>query len=372
MRTNEGKPRALARWFGRYVGVTVMSLSVMVGSSAAHADVDLQHHDLGDHALESGTTLPHARLAYVTRGTLNADRSNAVLLPSAYAGDHHGYDFLIGPGKALDPARDFIIAVNLFGNGRSSSPTNTPPPFDRSSFPVMTVRDNVAAVHRLISERFGIRRLKAIVGFSMGAQHAYQWAVSYPSAMDKVVAYCGSAKEYPHGIVRLEGLKSAIKADAAFADGRYESSPVKGLQAAGRHWAGWGLSQEWYRRELFRQFGHQTLEEHLTKFWEGFFLAQDANNLLAQAVTWQSNNVGDTPGYGGDHEKALRSIRAKVLVMPCQTDLYFPPQYAEREAKLIPSARLVPIPSIWGHIAGLGINPEDAAFLNRVIRDFLR
>ena len=350
----------------------VMSLAGLAGSPAVGAEEAVQQFDLGTIALERGATLPDARLAYVTHGTLNADKTNAVLLPSFYAGDHHGYDFLIGPGKALDPAKHFIIVVNQFGGGQSSSPSNTPPPSDRSAFPAITVRDNVDAAHRLIDEKFGIARLKAIVGFSMGAQSAYQWAVSYPSAMEKVVAYCGSAKEYPHGIVRLEGLKSAIAADAAFADGRYDMPPAKGLKAAGRHWAAWGFSQEWYRRELFKQFGHQTVEEHLTKFWEAFFLSQDANNLMAQAMTWQSNNVGDTPGFGGDHEKALRSIKAKVLVMPCQTDLYFPPQYAEREAPLVPNARLLPIPSVWGHIAGLGINPEDAAFLNRAIRDFLR
>lgn len=360
------------RWSSSAFVLTAMFLATLAGSPTAFAEDAVQHYDLGAFALESGATLPNARLVYLTHGTLNADKSNAVLLPSFYAGDHHGYDFLIGPGKALDPARDFIIAVNQFGNGQSSSPSNTPPPNDRSAFPTMTVRDNVEAVHRLISDKLGIARLKAIVGFSMGAQHAYQWAVSHPSAMDKVVAYCGTAKEYPHGIVRLEGLKSAITADSAFGDGRYDTPPTKGLKAAGRHWAAWGFSQEWYRRELFRQFGHQTVEEHLTKFWEAFFLSQDANNLIAQAVTWQSNNVGDTPGFGGDHEKALRSIKARFLVMPCQTDLYFPPQYAEREVPMIPNARLVPIPSIWGHIAGLGVNPEDAAFLNRMIRDFLR
>lgn len=348
------------------------AVALIGGTTAVQADIDIQHFELGSHALESGAILPNARLAYVTHGKLNADRSNAVLLPSAYAGDHHGYDFLIGPDKALDPARYFIIVVNQFGNGKSSSPSNTAPPFDRGAFPVTTVRDNVEAVRRLVRERFGVTRLQAIVGFSMGAQHAYQWAVSHPSAMDKIVAYCGTAKEYPHGIVRLEGLKSAIQADAAFADGRYDAPPAKGLKAAGRHWAGWGFSQEWYRRELFRQFGHQTVEEHLAKFWEAFFLSQDANDLIAQAVTWQGNNVGDTTGFNGDHEKALRSIKAKVLVMPCETDLYFPPQYAEREVKSIPNARLVQIPSVWGHIAGLGINPDDAAFLNRTIREFLR
>lgn len=369
-------PRERASWIRRrsyrHVTLILVSLLIAVAGPPTRAEDDLRQHELGAFALENGTVLPRARLAYTTQGTLDADRGNAVLLPSFFAGDHHGYDFLVGPGKALDPARHFIVAVNLFGNGRSSSPSNTLPPYDRSAFPSITVRDNVEAARRLLAERFGVTRLKAVVGFSMGAQHAFQWAVSHPAAMDKIVAYCGTAKEYPHGIVRLEGFTSAIKADAAFREGRYESPPVKGLRAGGRHWAGWGFSQEWYRRELFKQFGHQTVEEHLTGFWEAFFTSQDANDLLAQAKTWQTNNVGNTAGFAGDHEKALRSIRAKVLVMPCETDLYFPPQYAEREAALIPGARLVSIPSVWGHIAGLGINPEDAEFLNRTIRDFLR
>ena len=91
--------------------------------------------ELGDFALEIGVTLPKARLVYVTHGTLNASKSNAVLLPSWYGGDHHGYDFLIGPGKALDPSRHFIIATGQFSNGLSSSPSNAASPFSGSDFP---------------------------------------------------------------------------------------------------------------------------------------------------------------------------------------------------------------------------------------------
>jgi homoserine O-acetyltransferase len=340
--------------------------------TAARAGGDHQMFGLGDFALEGGGTLPNAKLSYVTHGTLNVDKSNAILVPSFYGGDHHGYDFLIGPGKALDPARYFIVATDLFGNGHSSSPSNTPAPFAGPDFPRTTIRDNVRAGYRLLTERFGIARLKAVVGFSMGAQQAFQWAVSHPAFMEAIVPYCGTAKEYPHGVVRLEGFKSAIMADAAFNEGRYTRPPLKGLKAAGRHWAGWGFSQEWYRQELYKQFGQQSDEDHLQNFWEAFFGAQEANNLIAQALTWQRNNVGNTAGFNGDHEAALRSIKARVLYMPCQTDLYFPPQYAEYEARFIPNARLVPIPSIWGHIAGLGINAPDNEFLNETIKGFLR
>lgn len=347
-------------------------LALLWYGAPAHAGGDHQLLNLGNFALEGGATLPKATLSYVTHGTLNAEKSNAILVPSFYAGNHHGYDFLIGPGKALDPDKYFIVATDMFGNGQSSSPSNTPAPFEGPNFPEVSIRDNVKAQYRLLSEQLGVKHLKAVVGFSMGAQQAFQWAVSHPDFMDTIVAYCGSAKEYPHGIVRLEGLKSAILADAAFDGGNYAKPPLKGLKAAGRHWAAWGFSQEWYRRELYKQFGHQNIEDHLHNFWEAFFVAQDANNLIAQALTWQKNNVGNTPGFNGDHEKALRSIKARVLYMPCQTDLYFPPQYAQYEATLLANVKLIPIPSIWGHIAGLGINPPDNDFLNKNILQFMK
>ena len=358
--------------YKRLIVTLAIPLVLFGAGTQAYAAGDHQILNLGAFAMEGGMTLPNAKLSYVTHGALNADKSNAILVPSFYAGDHHGYDFLIGPGKALDPNKYFILATDMFGNGHSSSPSNTPAPFEGPNFPEISTRDNVKAGYRLATEQFGIKRLKAVIGFSMGAQQAFQWSISYPAFTEAIVAYCGTAKEYPHGIVRLEGFKSAIMADAAFDAGNYVKPPLKGLKAGGRHWAAWGFSQEWYRRELYKQFGHQNIEDHLHNFWEAFFGSQDANNLITQALTWQNNNVGNTTGFNGDHEKALRSIKARVLYMPCQTDLYFPPQYAESEAPFITNVKLVPIPSVWGHIAGLGINATDNEFLNKTITAFLR
>lgn len=365
------------KWFYALATVLVSSalafpFALLVMVTPAYAGGEHQLLKLAQLKLEGGATLPDAMVSYVTHGTLNADKSNAILLPSFYAGDHHGYDFLIGTDKALDPKNYFIIVTDMFANGLSSSPSNTSPPHDGPNFPEVSTRDNVNASYRLVTEKFGIKHLKAIIGSSMGAQQAYQWAVSYPDFMDGIVAYCGTAKEYPHGIVRLEGFKSALMADIAFDGGNYKKPPIKGLKAGARHWAGWGFSQEWYRRELYNQFGHKTVEDHLLKFWEPFFGSMDANNLISQAVTWQKNNVGNTAGIGGDHEKALRSIKARVLSMPSQTDLYFPPQYSEYEATQLTNVTLVPIPSIWGHIAGLGINTPDSEFLNQKIKEFLK
>src|SRR5262249_40841962 len=200
----------------------------------------------------SGVTLPQARFVYGTYGRLNAAKDNVVLLPSHYMASFHGYEWLVGPGRALDASRLFLVATELFGNGRSSSPSNTPEPFHGPRFPLMTIRDNVEAVHRLLTEDLKVTHLRAIIGFSRGAQQAFQWAVSYPTFADRIVATSGTAKTYPHGVVRLEGQIAAITTDPAFQNGDYTAPPIKGLEAFATVWLGWLFSQEWWRRGLLR------------------------------------------------------------------------------------------------------------------------
>src|SRR5262245_33832693 len=202
---------------------------------------------------ESGVTLPQARVVYGTYGHLNAEKNNVVLLPSHYMANFHGYEWLIGPDKALDPAKLFLVATELFGNGRSSSPSNTPEPYHGPRFPVTTIRDNVEAVHRLLTEELKVTHVRAIVGFSMGAEQAFQWAVSYPSFADRIAATAGTAKCYPHGVVRLEGQIAALTSDVAFQNGDYKTPPTKGLEAFATVWLGWLYSQEWWRKELWKE-----------------------------------------------------------------------------------------------------------------------
>src|ERR1700679_2420847 len=189
----------------------VLSLAIAVCATSKAQNVEPMQHEfvIRNFKTESGVVLPEARIVYGTYGQLNAARDNAVLLPSHYMADMHGYGWLIGPRKALDPSRQFLIATELFGNGRSSSPSNTPEPFHGPRFPVTTIRDNVAAVHQLLTTELGVQHLQAVIGFSMGAQQAFQWAVSYPDFTDRIVATSGTAKTYGHGIVRLEGQIAA-------------------------------------------------------------------------------------------------------------------------------------------------------------------
>ena len=322
---------------------------------------------------ESGTTLPQARVVYGTYGHLNAAHDNAILLPSHYMADHHGYEWLIGPGKALDTAKVFLVATELFGNGHSSSPSNTPEPFHGPRFPVMTIRDNVAAVHQLLTQDLKITHLRAIIGFSMGAEQAFQWAVSYPTFADRLVATSGTAKTYPHGVVRLEGQIAALTADAAFKDGDYTAPPTKGIEAFATVWTAWLYSQEWWRRELWKADSKPgtTFAQVLNEYRTNFIPGADANDLILQMRTWEVHNVGTTPGFDGDVEKALRSIKAPILYMPSETDMYFPLTDARYEVAFITGVLLKPIPSLWGHTAGAAPNPVDAKFLNDNIGRFL-
>ena len=323
---------------------------------------------------EDGIVLPEAHIIYGTYGHLNASHSNAVLLPSHYMADRHGYEWLIGPGKTLDTSKLFLVTTELFGNGHSSSPSNTPEPFHGPRFPLMKIRDNVEAVHRLLMEDLKISHLQAIIGFSMGAQQAFQWAVSYPNFADRIVATAGTAKTYGHGVVRLEGQIAALTADGTFNNGDYKTPPVKGIEAFSVVWTAWLYSQEWWRKELWRVRVKPgtTFEQVLHNYRTNFISGADANNLILQMRSWEYHNVGDTKGFDGDVEAALRSIKVPFLYMPSATDLYFPIGDATYEAKFIKYVTFKPIPSLWGHTAGAASNQEDSKFLNETIGEFLK
>ena len=368
-----------ARIVGKDVGAfsralfSLLALFVLAVPAARAADGEPRAFVIDNFRLESGKVLPKAVVMYATYGTLDAARDNVILLPSHYMADSHGYEWLIGPDKALDPAKYYLVATELFGNGKSSSPSNTPAPFDGPRFPVTTIRDNVEAVHRLLTEQLKVGHLRAVVGFSMGGQQAFQWAVSHPDFADRIVVTSATAKTWPHGVVRLEGQIAALETDPAFNGGDYTTQPRKGLSAFGMVWAGWLYSQEWWRRELWKTNSPpgMTFDQVVARFRDNFIPGADANNLILQMRTWEAHDVGTTPGFDGDVQRALGSIKAPLLYMPSETDMYFPLEDARYEAGFIPHVTFTPIPSLWGHTAGAASNPADAKFLNDTIGAFL-
>jgi homoserine O-acetyltransferase len=210
--------------------------------------------EMGDAVLQSGATLRGAKLAYKTHGTLNAARDNAIVYPTWYGGQHSDNEWLIGPGLALDPARYFIIVPDMLGNGLSSSPSNTPAPYNQARFPHVTAYDNVKLQHRLVTETFGIETLELVTGWSMGALQSYHWGSMYPSMVKRMLPSCGSARCSPHNFVFLEGVKAALTADGrkAFTTSR--------LRAVCARWAASTRAGAFRRRFIARSWRSRRLD----------------------------------------------------------------------------------------------------------------
>ena len=139
-----------------------------------------------------------------------------------------------------------------------------------------------------------------------------------------------------------------------------------------RVYAGWGPSQAFYRERIYLQLGFSSLEDYLVEAWEGRFLRLDANDILAMIDTWQNGDISDNPIYEGDFNQALGAIKAKAIIMPSETDQYFPAEDSETEVSLMPNADLRTIPSIWGHLAGgPGRNPTDTQFIDTNLKELL-
>ena len=323
---------------------------------------------LGDLPLQSGGVLPGAVLSWKTHGTLAPARDNVVLYPTSYGARHPDLEWLIGPEGILDPGRWFVVQVDMFTNGLSSSPSNTP------DWPgLVTAWDNVHAQRRLLQELWGIERLHAVYGWSMGAQQAYHWAALFPGDVSRVVVNCGSARTAVHNQVFLRGLMAVLEAAPEhLGQGRFAAPPAAALRAFGRIYAGWAMTQDWYRAGLHLAGGAPDLETYLRTDWEARYAQRDAADLYWQLHTWDAGDISRDPRYGGDLSRALAAIEARVLLMPGDSDLYFRVADNAAELRHLRHAELRPIPSLWGHRAGNPMaNPEDAAFIRGEVRRWL-
>ncbi|MGH3275094.1 MAG: alpha/beta fold hydrolase [Streptosporangiaceae bacterium] len=324
--------------------------------------------ELGDLPVERGGVIAGARLTWQAHGTLNDARDNVIIYPCSYTADHEELAWLIGPDGVLDPTRWFIVVPDMFSNGLSSSAADTP------DFPaVVTMADNVRAQHRLLTEHFGVTRVAASYGFSMGAGQAYHWAALYPEMVERAIIVCGSARTSVHNRVFLSGLLRTLEAAPEYlGGGQFSAEPHATLKAFGHIYAAWGLSQDFYRARLFETaLGLPDLDSFLVT-WEESFAKSRAANLYAQALTWQEADISANERYGGDLALALSSITARVLLMPSATDLYF--RVADNEAELehLRRGELAVIPSVWGHWAGSPQEiPADREFLAARVRAWL-
>lgn len=340
--------------------------------AAAHGPNDPPHQSycMGDFKLESGEAIKDFCISYVTHGTLNANKTNAVLMVTALGGNHHRIDYLIGAGRALDPAKYFIIATDAISNGLTTSPSNSKAQ-PRMQFPKFNLRDMVNTTHRLVTEKFGVKKLVAVAGASMGGMQGLQWAVSYPDMMHSVVALIPLARTPAWSTGITEMLRQTIMTDPDYKGGQYASQPERAM----RLWGGWLggtiVRTPQYHEALFPN--NADVIPYLKATEDAQWQRIDANDWIYQSWAYDAHNVGTTPGFGGDYRKALRAIKAKVLIMAGSGDLLNPEYEAKEAASYITDVRYVALNELrpMGHTSAAGITARENELQNAEIGAFL-
>jgi homoserine O-acetyltransferase len=327
---------------------------------SAEVQGDYELHGIGDFELEEGGTIPDLQLAVATYGTLNAAKDNAILIPTWFSGTHQTWELVyIGEGRALDPSLYFIVVVNQIGNGCSTSPHNCDGEVAMSRFPHVTIGDDVRAQEKLLREEFGIERLFAVVGGSMGAQQTYEWVVRFPDKVERAAAIAGTAQNTPHDFLFTQSLMDAITSDPGWNNGDYASHTDvdAGLRRHAGIWSVVGLSTQFWKTEFWRgievpDYRFTSTEDFQTNFVEAVFTAMDPNALLSMGWKWQRGDVAKHTA--GDLAAALGRITARTFVMPIDEDMVFPVRDCAAEQAMVPGSELRVLHTVAGHFGLFG------------------
>lgn len=328
--------------------------------------------ELGDFQLTTGVTLPNAQLAYKTHGNLNARKDNVILFPNFLGGTPEALEAWIGAGRPLDPDRYFIILPGHFGLAPSSSPANTPAPFERGAFPAVSIADDVIAQRRLLTEKFGIQELQLILGWSVGALQTYEWAIRYPRMVKRVASIAGAPR--PSAWTKLwlsTVIEESLTSDPGWNNGFYTDAGAvqSGTRRMAHRTALTLPPQGFYRegQETWRDIGFSSVDDFISRFWEAFWLAQDPNNVITQARKARSAD----PSVNGDMASALNRITAKTFVVAMTGDPMFPPEECKFDAERIPNAQFRLIKTSFGHLATFALSAQDTSAIDNVLRELL-
>jgi homoserine O-acetyltransferase len=318
--------------------------------------------------LRSGAELPSYEIAYETYGTLNAARSNAVLVCHALNASHHvagfyeedksnigWWDNLVGPGKPLDPRRFFIVGTNYIGSCfGSTGPASINPATGKpwgADFPVVTVEDWVEAQARL-ADGLGIERFAAVIGGSLGAMQALQWTLSYPERVRHSIVIAAAAKLTPQNIAFNEVARQAIMTDPDFHGGHYYEKgvvPTRGLRIARMighitYISGEAMAEKFGRALRRGQPGFDfdidfEIESYLRYQGDKFSSYFDANTYLR--ITKALDYFDPAADYGGDLGAALARAKAAFLVVSFKSDWRFTPARSREMVKALLDQRKI-------------------------------
>jgi homoserine O-acetyltransferase len=328
--------------------------------------------NLGDFKFENGDIVKDFKVSYVTHGKLNRKKDNVILAMQHYFGDHHDYDFLIGPGKALDTNKYFIVATDFIASAGIRQDITTGPTNSglKMEFPPITGRDWVEADYRLLKEYLGFDRILAVIGGSIGAMNAFQFAVSYPDFARGVIPIAGSPVTNPQVKAMLRSFMNIISLDAGWYNGNYIDNPTVGVTTALMTYIpALTITTQWFAENLKSKEKYRKWEKFFYEYWT-IYAPQDARDLYYQTQAWSNYDVGSTPGFDGDVELALRSIKAQVLMIATKIDMSFPIEDVMHYNQFVPNLAYVEYDSPLGHSAFV-VDPEMVKFESREIAKFL-
>lgn len=313
-----------------------------------------QFAEMGTCQLANGQAIVGCRLGYRTYGTLNAERSNAVLVTTWFLGTSEGAGGYVGANRYIDPGKYFAIVVDAFADGVSSSPSNSAEQ-PRLKFPAITIRDMVEAQHRLVTEKLGITHLHAVLGGSMGGMQALQWAYAYPDFMDRIVAVVPTPRQTSHDLLLWRAEINAIEDDVEFRGGDYLGHPtLKALADIHR------LHGSTPTR-LAREVTPDQYLQYSEKLEQSF--KYDPVDILRQLQAMMSQDVA--PGKSLDEMGKM--LKPKALIVVGTQDMMVNPGPATALAKASPNAQLIELDNDCGH----GAAGCDSAKVTPAVREFL-
>lgn len=327
---------------------TAMVFFISIGVFAQPAiDQHQQFADIGNLVLENGQQIKNCRVGYRTFGKLTADRSNAVVFPTAW-GDYSGRLQYLVPGRYVDTTKYFLILVDALGNGVSSSPSNSSAQ-PKTQFPTFNIGDMVKSQYQFLVEKMNIRHVVAVGGFSMGGMQAFQWSVSYPDFMDKILTIEGTPTVTAHDLLWTNIYLSLITNDKLYQGGNYASNPV--LPNASRF-----VQMIMATPEII----NKTVKADSFGVWLDQVDRQstlDYNDLVWQLKASMSHDI--RVKGGGTLEDAARKTKAKFLIITNKQDHTVNPQPSIHFAGLL-NAKLVVLDSEMGHVVLFDETPVKA------------
>lgn len=337
----------------------------------AHWPEQAKHQiaDLGELKLEKGGVIKNFKMSYVTHGKLNAAKDNAILFIHGFAANHHLFDHMIGPGKALDTDKYFIVVPDALGATQTGYEHTTSASNSglKMKFPHYNGRDMNTAQYKLITEKLGIPRLRLVTGISSGADHSVQFAVSYPDFMDGIAPIVGGALWNSYGFFRGGHMQSIIENCEGWKGGDYDVNPkacaTNALSVLASHF----YTREWW--DLY--IDSPEAYDRWRKNWGAFYFdVQDTRDLYYRIRSWGEGWVGDTPGFK-DINAALGSVKAKTLFIYSPLDQFHTPQHIATQVKAIPNARSLGIDSPAGHLICCNGDPNATFAIGETLKDFL-